>query len=392
MLHVPCDSPIVYCGFAINAGTRDELPHEHGMAHFVEHMLFKGTEKRHSRAVLSRLESVGGQIDAYTNKEETYVYATVPKCHLGRAIELLNDIVFHSTFPQHELEHERDVVLEEISSYNDSPAESIYDDFEDILFNQSSLGHNILGNEQSLQTITTETMKAFVQRCYTTDNIVFFCHGDVDFKRLIRLVEKYCDAPATKRQFRREKPATYRPQELRIDKETCQLHCMIGNRTFELTHEKRYVMLLLNNILGGPFMSSRLNLAVRERNGLAYTIESLLTTYTDTGVWSVYVGCDARNEKRCLQLIHNELQKLCEQPLSPQQLRQAKEQFRGQSLILNENHENLILSLAKYFLQTGECLSDDEIDAKIDAITAEEIQQMAAELFDKQKLTELVYF
>lgn len=391
LLHVPAASPVVYCGFAVNAGTRDELPDEQGMAHFVEHMLFKGTAHRKSWQVISRLESFGGQIDAYTTKEETYIYATVPLAQAERAVELLADIVLHSTFPDAEMEHERGVVLEEIQSYNDSPSELVYDDFEDLLFGGSPLGHNILGNEASLQAIDSDKMRAFVRRCYTTDSLVFYLFGQVDFAKTVRWAERYFDVPATRRAFVRERPAAYAPQTVRQRRDTFQTHCVLGNRAYHLMHDDRFALLLLNNIVGGPNMSSRLNMAVRERNGLAYTIESNLTSYVDTGVWNVYFGCDQGSEKRCLRLIDGELRRLAETPLTERQLHKAKCQLDGQMLIADENRENLILAMAKAFLQTGRCLSNAEMHERIAAVSAEKLRQVAADIFAPDKRTTLIY-
>ena len=391
LLYVPVESPVVYCGFVVNAGTRDELADEHGMAHFVEHMLFKGTERRKSWQVISRLESVGGQIDAFTTKEETYVYTTIPAQHLERAMELLADIVFHSTFPEHELEHERGVVLEEIQSYNDSPAELIYDEFDNLLFGDTALGHNILGTEKTLQNTTSMRMRQFVQRCYTTDNIVFYLLGNVRGDKLVRLAERYFGVPATKRTFRRVPPETYRPTTQRSDKDTCQTHCMIGNRAYHQLHDDRFALLLLNNILGGPNMSSRLNMSVRERHGWAYTVESTLTLYVDTGVWSVYVGCDNSHERDCLRLIHRELCDLASHCVSPRALAKAKCQLEGQMLIADENRENMILTMAKAYLQTGHCLSNDEVHEALQAVTADKLRHVAADIFDKRQLSTLIF-
>ncbi|HPW90176.1 MAG TPA: pitrilysin family protein [Paludibacteraceae bacterium] len=391
LLHVPDASPITYCGFAVNAGTRDELDDEQGMAHFVEHMLFKGTSHRKSWHIINWLESVGGQIDAYTTKEETFVYATVPSVYMQRAMELLADIMFHSVFPAHELEREMDVVLDEIQSYNDSPAELIFDEFEELLFADSPIGRNILGNAKSLEAMTSQRLQAFVSRCYTTDQMVFFSLGNTDFLKLIRWAERLFTVSASQRSFLRKAPKTYVPQQITLSKDTFQMHAIVGNRAFELSHPDRVALVLLNNILGGPNMSSRLNMSIRERNGLAYSVESNVTAYGDTGVWSIYVGCDHKNTKRCLQLIDKELEQLRTKPLDARQLHTAKLQLEGQQLIANENKENLILAMAKLFLHTNHCLSDDEIHERIMAVTSEKLQQIAHVLFNKELLTHLIF-
>lgn len=391
LLHMPDASPITYCGFAVNAGTRDENDNEQGMAHFVEHMLFKGTQHRKSWHIINRLESIGGQVDAYTTKEETFLYATVPSLYLNRAMELLADIMFHSVFPEHELARELDVILDEIQSYNDSPSELIYDDFEELLFADSPIGRNILGKAEILETFTPERLSAFVSRCHTTDNLVFFSLGNTDFSKIIRLAERLFDVPASQRHFVRQSPPTYLPNCIKASKDTFQTHCLLGNRAYQLDHPDRVALVLLNNILGGPNMSSRLNLSIRERNGLAYNVESNLTSYVDTGVWSIYFGCDPKNAKRCLHLIDKELERLCTQPLEPRQLQTAKLQLEGQLLIANENKENLILAMAKLFLQQNYCLSDQEIHERIMAVTAEKLHDIAADLFQKEALTQLIF-
>ncbi len=391
LLHVPAAGPVVYCGFVVNAGSRDERPDEQGMAHFVEHMLFKGTEHRRSSQVIGRLEAFGGQLDAYTTKDATFVYATVPLQKAECATELLGDIVLHSTFPEAELEHERGVVLEEIQLYNDTPSEQIFDDFDNMLFSGSSLGHNILGNEQSLADINSERMRAFVRRCYTTDNLLFFMLGSVDEKKILHWAERYFGVAATYRTFERIAPSVYQPETKVQSRDTYQTHFVVGNRTCSLLHDDSFALRLLNNILGGPNMSSRLNMAVRERCGLAYTIDSTLSLYPDTGSWCVYFGCDHENEKRCIRLINNELQKLIDTPLTPRQLQRAKCQYDGQMLIENENRENLILAMANSILKTGVFLSDEQMHDRIAAVTAEKLQQLAAELFPAERCSTLIY-
>lgn len=392
LLHVHDTSPIVYCGFAVNVGTRDEHDDEQGMAHFVEHMLFKGTDSRKSYQIINRLESVGGQLEAYTTREETFIYATVPTHYCGRAMELLGDLVFHATFPAREMERELDVVLDEIQSYNDSPSELIYDDFDELLFAGSPLGRNILGKSEVLETFTPEKMAAFVKRCYTTDNLVFFTMGQCSFKQIVHHAERYFNVPASMRSFERTWPLNYTPTSLKTAKDTFQTHCLIGNRSYALGHPDRIALVLLNNILGGPNMSSRLNMSIRERNGLAYDIESNLTAYTDTGSWSVYVGCDPKYSKRCINLINKELDRLRMRPLDARNLQTAKRQLEGQLLIANENKENLILSMAKSYLHLNRCMSNDEITTAIAAISAQKMQQIANEVFAPDQLTQLIFY
>ena len=412
VLHLADTMPINYVGVAINAGTRDELPDECGMAHFVEHLLFKGTKRRRAWHIINWLESVGGQLDAYTTKEETYIYATVPTEYTERAIELLADIVLNSTFPENEIEKERDVVLDEIQSYNDSPSELIYDEFEELLFPHDPIGRNILGTEQSLETFNSERMQAFVRRNYTPDRMVVFAMGNITPDWLLKKVEKYfhnaqyCPTVLGGRavgegdsqfstlnsQFSiRQSPQLYTPAHRTTPRDTHQAHCIIGNRAISMNTDERLTMLLLNNILGGPYMSSRLNLALRERNGLCYTIESNVTNYTDTGVWNIYFGCDPRNLAKAKRLCMQQLDLLCSKPLNDKQLSTAKRQLRGQVLIGNQNKENLILGLSKAYLHGLELKPDSEHFHFIDSLTANDLQQLAQRIFNPNQLSSLTY-
>ena len=397
VLHLPDAMPISYVGVAVDAGTRDELLNESGMAHFVEHLLFKGTKHRRSWHIINRLESVGGQLDAYTTKEETYIYATVPNEYTDRALELLADVVLNSTFPESELEKERDVVLDEIQSYNDSPSELIYDEFEELLFPHDPIGRNILGTEQSLETFDSARMQAFVHRNYTPDRMVVFAMGNIKFDWLIKRIEKYFhNAQCTMhnaqlKSISRQLPKSYIPVHRTTPRDTYQAHCVIGNRTISMTSPERLTILLLNNILGGPNMSSRLNLALRERNGLCYTIESNLTNYTDTGVWNIYFGCDPRNLAKAQRLCMQQLEMLCSTPLNDNQLSIAKRQLRGQVLIGNQNKENLILGLSKTYLHGLELKPDSEHFQFIDSLTPSDLQSLAQRTFNPDQLSTLIY-
>ncbi len=413
VLHLADNMPITYVGVAIDAGTRDELPDESGMAHFVEHLLFKGTKRRRAWHIINWLESVGGQLDAYTTKEETYIYATVPTEYTERAIELLADIILNSTFPENEIEKERDVVLDEIQSYNDSPSELIYDEFEELLFPHDPIGRNILGTEQSLETFNSQRIQAFVRRNYTPDRMVLFAMGNMKPDWLLKKVEKYFTAtkfspklgemvedqrgvqkfltPHSSFLTHRQTPQPYTPAHRTTPRDTYQAHCIIGNRGIAMNTEERLTMLLLNNILGGPNMSSRLNLALRERNGLCYTIESNVTNYTDTGVWNIYFGCDPRNLAKAKRLCMQQLDLLCTKPLNDKQLTTAKRQLRGQVLIGNQNKENLILGLSKAYLHGLELKTDNEHFRFIDSLTANDLQQLAQRIFNPNQLSTLIY-
>lgn len=391
LLHLQSDRPVAWIGVAVDAGTRDELPDESGMAHFTEHMLFKGTTHRKSYHIISRLESVGGQLDAYTTKEETYVYATVPAKYTDRAVELLADVTLNSTFPDNEIKRERDVVLDEIQSYNDTPSESIYDEFETLLFPNDSIGRNILGTEESLNNTDSLKMQRFVRRMYAAQRIVVFYMGSYPAEKFFKLAARHFGHAPQGTDVVRTAPAAYRPATHTENRDTYQAHCIIGNRCCNMSADNRLTTVLLNNILGGPSMVSRLNLAVRERNGLCYNIESNATYYTDTGAWSIYFGCDPKNLRRTQQLCMQQMDMLCNKPLTTQQLRQAKLQLRGQVLIANENQENLALGISKSYLHGLPFTSDEEQLSIIETITADDLMTTARTLFDPSQLTTLIY-
>ena len=305
IVHLPSSSPVSYCGFAVNAGTRDESVGEFGLAHFVEHMIFKGTERRRSMHILNRMENVGGELNAYTAKEETLIYSVFLEEHLGRAVELLSDLVLHSSFPLPEIEKEVDVILDEINSYRDNPSEAIYDDFENALFEGHSLGHNILGTEADLLRFDTSSGRCFLERYYQPGNMVFFSMGRAPFKRIVSLVSKYFGrVPDRSDAHLRVAPEHYRPFCRTVHLDTFQTHVLMGNRAYSIYDDRRTALYLLNNILGGPGMNSRLNISLREKRGYVYTAESSLTSYTDTGVFALNFGTDRKNNDRCVELIN----------------------------------------------------------------------------------------
>ena len=395
IIHLPSSSPVVYCGYGINAGTRNELHGEEGVAHFCEHTTFKGTEHRRAWHIINCLETVGGDINAFTNKEDTVYYAAILKEHTAKAVDLLSDIVFHSRYPQAEIDKEIEVICDEIESYNDSPAELIYDLFENIIFAGHPLGHNILGEASQLRTYTTETALAFTSRYYKPQNAIFFAYGDIDFKRLVSLLKR------TTKGFPASSPVIgdadivaplppYEPQEKIIDNGTHQAHVMIGNRAYSVHDERRMALYLLNNILGGPGMNARLNLSLRERHGLVYTVESSMVSYSDTGVWCVYFGCDPHDVARCRRLVMKELQRVTEKPLSTAQLNAAKRQIKGQLGVACDNRESFALDFGKSFLHYGWEKDIHNLFKRIDALTAEQIQQVAQETFAPERLTTLI--
>lgn len=438
IIHLPSDSKVVYCGYQINAGTRNEEPGEEGLAHFCEHVTFKGTERRKAWHILNCLESVGGDLNAYTNKEGTVYYSAILKEHIARAVDLLTDIVFHSVYPQAEIDKEVEVICDEIESYNDSPAELIYDEFENIIFKGSPLGHNILGTAEQVRSFKTEDALRFTRKLYRPDNAIFFAYGDIDFKKLVKLIRKALadddsgkvaeNAANSVGKLAEEKlpqisqitqisgdensitteksvssvksvgPENYPSvgkeiagQTIVMQKNTHQAHVMIGTRAYDVNDSRRMPLYLLNNMLGGPGMNAKLNLALREHNGLVYTVESTMVAYGDTGIWSIYFGCDEHDVKRCLRLVRKELDKFMQKPLSEAQLKAAKKQIKGQVGVACDNCENFALDFGKSFLHYGWEKNVDRLYEQVDEITAEQIQAVAQELFDKDRLTTLIF-
>lgn len=418
IIHLPSDSKVVYCGYQINVGTRNEEPGEEGLAHFCEHVTFKGTERRKAWHILNCLESVGGDLNAYTNKEGTVYYSAILKEHIARAVDLLTDIVFHSVYPQAEIDKEVEVICDEIESYNDSPAELIYDEFENIIFKGSPLGHNILGTAEQVRSFKTEDALRFTRKLYRPDNAIFFAYGDIDFKKLVRLLKKsflseerrvkseettfgdrresQFNSPEAQAQFNIQHSTfntqhSFEGQTIVMQKNTHQAHVMIGTRAYDVNDSRRMPLYLLNNMLGGPGMNAKLNLALREHNGLVYTVESTMVAYGDTGIWSIYFGCDEHDVKRCLRLVRKELDKFMQKPLSEAQLKAAKKQIKGQVGVACDNRENFALDFGKSFLHYGWEKNVDRLYEQVDEITAEQIQAVAQELFDKDRLTTLIF-
>lgn len=408
----PSATDVAYCGIAVDAGTRDEYDDESGLAHFCEHLTFKGTHRRRAWHILNRMEAVGGDLNAYTGKEETVYYAAFLKEHIGRAIDLLADIVFGSVYPQQEMNKEVEVVIDEIESYNDSPAELIFDDFERMVFNGHPLGRNILGEADRLRQFTSVDVQRFAGRHYRPENAVLFVYGRVEPSQVMKEAERALkrvgvslleDAPlkrvllednagcgSSNTNVRGPLP-DYCPQQLVIEKDTHQAHVMIGCRAYSARDPRHIALYLLNNILGGPGMNSRLNLSLREKNGLVYNVESNMTCYTDTGIWSIYFGCDVDDVPRCRRLVSAELKKLVAAPLSETALAAAKRQIKGQIGISCDNFESMALAMGKTFLHYNRTRDIERLFRKIDALTAAELQQTAAELFCPDNLTTLIY-
>lgn len=387
----PCPTNTIYIGLAMDAGTRDEEDTESGMAHFTEHLSFKGTSRRTSRQIITRMESVGGDLNAFTGKEETVYYCTCQREHFGRAMDTLFDVVFHSRYPQEEMDKEVEVVVDEIESYNDSPSELIYDDFEALLFDGHPLGRNILGDATRLRQYRSEDVTRYAHRLYTPDRTVLFVYGNIDMKDILRHIPQDTLPPSGGNHTRQPVKRRHEAQEKVMEKDTHQAHIMMGAQSYGGNDSRQLALFLANNILGGPGLSSRLNLALREKRGLVYSVDSTLTTYTDTGVWAIYFGCDHEDIGKCRRLVKRELQRLCDTPLSDRALNAAKRQITGQIAMSYDGFENVAIGMGKRMLHYGRTQTKDELIARIYALTAEQVWQAAMDVFDPERLTILEY-
>lgn len=433
VIHLPSASPVVYCGYQICAGSRHEGPGEEGLAHFCEHATFKGTGRRKSCNILNSLESVGGDLNAFTNKEDTTYHVAVLKDHIGRAIDVLTDMVFHSTYPQNELEKEVEVICDEIESYNDSPAELIYDEFENLIFKGHPIGHAILGTTENVRSFGHDKALAFARKYYRPDNAIFFAYGDVEFKKLVRSLSCHTSdlspgpspleeespqpvkleekgkhgvsnekvssqesASVTEEEHHTDSASSFPIKEksgrrLVISKGTHQAHVMLGSLAYSIHDKRRMSLYLLNNMLGGPGMNARLNLMLREKNGLVYTVESSMVSYGDTGMWCVYFGCDPHDVERCLKIVRKELDKLMKQPISETRLNAAKKQIKGQIGVACDHRESFALDFGKSFLHYGWEKDIAALYRNIDDVTAESIREVAKEIFEPGRITTLIY-
>jgi len=392
LVHQSIPGLVAHCGIIINTGSRDENDSEHGMAHFIEHMLFKGTRKRKAYHILSRLEDVGGELNAYTTKEETAVHASFLKDDYERAIELISDITFNSVFPKKEIEKEKDVVIDEIKSYFDTPAELIFDDFEELIFAGQPIGRNILGTPESVKSFSRKMISDFISENFNTQQIVFCSVGNISDEKILRYFNKYFSSVVTKTRKRRTtRNFIYKPATLTKNMDTFQNHCIIGNLAYDLKDERKMAMHLLNNILGGQGMNSRLNLSLREKNGFAYDVESSYNPYSDTGVFSIYFGTDNRYLGKSTSTVMTELKKLRNTKLGTIQLSKAKNQIKGYLARGYENHENLMLSLGKNLLTFDKIDTIEDICAKIDKITASELLEVANDVFEPSRLSTLIF-
>lgn len=396
----PNASPVLHCGYVVCAGTRNEAADDSGMAHFIEHMTFKGTERRRACHISNGLERVGGELNAYTTKQLTTYYATVLKEDFARAADLLTDIVFHSTFPQAEINKEVEVICDEIDSYRDSPAELIFDEFEQMLYKGQSLGRDILGAPERLRAYRTADALRFADRHYVPARAVFYVYGDIPFRRVVDVLERQFDKYPLSAQKQKSNlftegnapvPTFSAPERRAVGKDTHQVHVLIGGPALGGRDPRRHALALLNNMLGGPCMNSRLCASLRERRGLVYSVDSYLNLFPDTGYWNAYFGCNPGDEERCLRLVQRELRRFIEEKVSPATLRAAQKQFIGQVLIGGGNAESHAGALGKTFALYGTHYDADAVCRAITDVTADDLQRIAAEVYAPERLTTLLY-
>jgi len=391
MVHVATMSQVAWCGLAVNAGSRDEDEGQYGLAHFVEHTIFKGTLHRRSWHILNRMESVGGELNAYTTKEGTMLYSVFPEQHLKRAIDLLADLVQWSVFPQEELDRERDVVLEEAASYRDTPSDAVFDDFEDLMFVGSQLGHNILGVKEDLERLTSEDCMRYLKTLYVPTNMVFFSVGTERPERVFSMVERYFGAMShSVAERHRSVPPTVAPFKQVIEIGTHQAHTVVGARVPDRNSPLRYAVMLLNNILGGPGMNSLLNVELRERRGYVYSVESTLTLLSDCGWISIYLGCDPDDVRSSMRVIDRITNRLSNELLPERRLDAYKRQYCGQLVVAADSAEFLAMNAGRGLLYRGQVATPDETIARIQAVTPEDIAQAAAYL-SAEKLSSLTF-
>ncbi len=392
LVHMSTLSPVAHLGVFINTGTRDEPEGKTGLAHFIEHMIFKGTKKRKAYHILNRLESVGGELNAFTTKEYTSIYTSFLNTWYPRAAELLADIIFNSTFPAREIEKEKGIIIEEINSYKDTPSDLIYDDFESALFRDHPLGRSILGTPGHVKAYKRKDVYEFFSKNYGTDRMVICSVGGVSFPRFVKYIEKYFTEEKSKTDLIRLAPAVeYKPFKLREERNTHQSHTVIGNRAYERHHEHRFAFGLLNNILGGPGLNSRLNMMVREKHGYAYSIDSFYYPYSDTGIWGIYLGTHNGTSDKAIKLVMKELKKLRDTKLGSLQLSQAKKQYRGQIAITFDSNINVMLSGGRSCMHDQRLLSMEGIYSKIDHISGADLLEVANEIFDPRQVSSLTY-
>ncbi|MCG8473974.1 MAG: insulinase family protein [Cytophagales bacterium] len=384
---------VVHCGFVLDIGSRDELPNEQGIAHFWEHMAFKGTEKRKAYHILSSLDAVGGELNAYTTKEKICFHASVLNKYFDKACDVLADITFSSVFPDKQIEKERGVILEEMALYRDTPEDAIQDEFDELIFPEHSLGRNILGSSESVRRFQRSDFEDFIRRNMSTGHLVFASVGDMPAEKAFRLGKKYLDRqlPMGAAKERSFDPSYQAVKRVVKKPDISQTHVAVGTRAYGLKHPDRLKLFMLTNLLGGPGMNSRLNLSLREKYGLVYHVEANYTPFTDTGIFALFFATEPSNKQKAIQIVLRELRQLREKPLGSMQLKRVKDQLIGQLAMAEENNLNILLVLAKSILDLGKVDSLDQVIEKVNSVTAEELQRVAQEVFSEERLSQLVY-
>lgn len=386
------NTKVAHCGFHLDIGSRDEKPHQQGLAHFWEHMAFKGTKRRKAYHILDRLDSVGGELNAFTTKEKICFYASFLTDYFPKAFDLLSDITFDSIFPEQQIERERSVILEEMAMYKDSPEDSLQDDFDNLIFEGHSLGNNILGTTESVKSFHRQNFKEFIAENIDTDRIIFASVGDLPFSRIKRLANKYlAHIPSHRTENVRTPYNIYKSRKQQLKKSILQSHCAIGGAAYPLTDKNRLPFFLLINLLGGPGMNSRLNMALRERLGYVYSIDAQYSSFTDGGMFGIYFGTDPNQLKKSNRVVMKELKMLQEKPLGSMQLHKAKEQLMGQLAMAEENNLSFMLMMGKSMLDLGKIQSLDEIFSRIRNIKSSELMTISREIFDESNLSVLTY-
>lgn len=385
-------SQIAHCGIMLDIGSRDEKPHQQGIAHFWEHMAFKGTKKRNAYHIINTLERVGGELNAYTTKEKICFHASILKEHYEKALALLTDITFNSVFPEKQVERERNVILEEMAMYQDSPEDSIQDDFDNLIFANHSLGYNILGTQETLKSFRREDLQQFILENLDTERIIFSSVGDIPFRKVVKMAEKYLkDIPFSHSNRMRISPNGYYPHQQIVNKSISQAQAALGRRAYSLKDEKRLPFFMLINLLGGPGMNSRLNLTIREKHGLAYAVDAQYTPYIDTGFVGIYFGTEKKQLNRTFSLIDKELNNLREKPLTNMQLHYMKQQLMGQLAMSEEGNLNFMQMMAKSILDVGKIDSLEEIFNQIQHVGSGQLQDLANEIFDENQFCRLTF-
>jgi predicted Zn-dependent peptidase len=392
IIHRQTEGKVSHCGIMVNTGSRDECEDENGLAHLIEHMLFKGTNKRKAHHVLSRIENIGGELNAYTTKEETCIYASFMPNYYKQSIELFADVAFNSVYPQKEIAKEKDIIIDEINSYNDSPAELIFDDFEDLIYNGHSLGRNILGSIENIKSLKRKDILRFIKTKYSTEEMVIASVGQIDFKKLISIIEKYFnDIPQTRSSLTRIPFNNYIPTNHVKSMNSHLSHCMLGNIAYSRSHSNKLTLLLISNLLGGPALNSTLSMEIREKHALAYSVESMFQPYSDTGVFNIYIGSDINYVDKSINLALKVLARMRNKKLGTMQLHRAKRQIVGQLAMSSESYQNEMLGIAKVLLYKSRVKTIEEVIDEIGNITADQILDVSNEIFDSKKMSILRY-